>query len=666
MAKRKRKTTIEDLFRLRVISHIAMSPDGTRVALSIKRCDLKKNKNFASLYVVGARGGRLRRLTTGDHNDTYPKWSPDGKTLAFLSDRDKASCVWLLPMEGGEPTRLTDRDHDVSEFDFSPDGKRLAFTARAKSERDRLRRDEKTKALETTPDFVHVTRLFHKLDGSGLWNGQYTHVYVINATGGQARPLTRGDYDHQSPQFSPDGKRIAFLSNRMPDPDRNLENADIYTVPVSGGRAKKVTTRQGPILNYSWSPDGRTFAYIGHLGKTGEWDLRNRHVWTIPAAGGRARDLTPDIDNNCHNVTIGDVAEITFGAEPPTWSPDGSRIFFTVSERGGCNLYEVPARGGGARARMAGELVVNAVSRAASSSRAALVICEPTNPGDVFTVDLNDLEAQAHRITNVNRAALGSVHLVTPEPFACQRGRHSVHGWLMRPPGFSRKKKYPLVLQIHGGPYGQYGHVFFHEMQWLAARGYVVLFANPRGSTGYGLEYLTRLHKNWGGPDMPDLMACVDRVVARGFIDRRRLYITGGSYGGFMTNWIIGRDHRFRAAVTQRSVSNLESMLASDYGWVIAHEIGCMPWNDPQRFRRASPIARAKSIKTPLLIIHSDNDLRCPIGQAEELFTTLKLLGREVELVRFAGECHELSRSGRPQNRAERLRRILHWFKRHA
>ena len=386
---------------------------------------------------------------------------------------------------------------------------------------------------------------------------------------------------------------------------------------------------------------------------------------SIPAAGGRARDLTPDVDNNCHNVTIGDVAEITFGAEPPTWSPDGSRIFFTVSERGSCNLYEVPARGGRARARMAGELVVNAVSRAASSSRAALVICEPTNPGDVLTVDLDDPGAQARRITNVNRAALG-VHLVAPEPFACQRGRHTVHGWVMRPPGFSPKKKYPLVLQIHGGPYGQYGHVFFHEMQWLAARGYVVLFANPRGSTGYGLEYLTRLHKDWGGPDMPDLMACVDRIVARGFIDRRRLYVTGGSYGGFMTNWIIGRDHRFRAAVTQRSVSNLESMLASDYGWVIAHEIGCMPWNDPRRFRRASPIARAKSIKTPLLIIHSDNDLRCPIGQAEELFTSLKLLGREVELVRFAGECHELSRGGRPQNRAERLRRILDWFKRHA
>ena len=222
-----------------------------------------------------------------------------------------------------------------------------------------------------------------------------------------------------------------------------------------------------------------------------------------------------------------------------------------------------------------------------------------------------------------------------------------------------------MVLQIHGGPHGQYGHTFFHEMQLLAARGYVVLFTNPRGSAGYGLKYLTRLRRDWGGPDTRDILACVDQLVREGFIDKKRLYLAGGSYGGFMTNWLVARDHRFRAAVTQRCVYNMESMLGGDYGPLIVHEVGCMPWKDPRRFRRTSPHATVTKIRTPLLIIHSEQDLRCPIGQAEEMFTTLKYLGREVELVRFGGESHGLSRGGRPQNRAERLRRIIDWFKRH-
>ena len=665
MATRKRKMTIEDLFRLRVINQASISPDGKQVAVSIKRCNPKKNKYFSSLYLVGARGGRLRRLTRGDHNDTQPKWSPDGRTLAFLSDRDKASCLWLLPMDGGEPTRLTDRDHDVFEFNFSPNGRRIAYTARAMSERDKLRRDGKKDMLEARPDYVHVKRLSYKLDGVGLWNGHYVHLHVVNTGGGKPKKLTRGDFDHQSPQFSPDGRRIAFLSNRRPDPDREVENSDIYTIPANGGRLSQVTKRHGPILNYSWSPDGRSLAYVGHLGKNGEWNLHNFHVWTIPATGGRPRNVTPGLDNSCYNTTIGDIAEVTFSTDPPLWSADGCRVFFTVGELGSADLYGVGVPGGTPEPRLASEQVLIGVSRTAPGGRAALVVGTQTNPCDVFTVNLEDPRDQPRRVTNINGPLLSGLHVAEPEPFACRRRGHTVHGWVLKPPGFSPKKKYPMILQIHGGPHAQYGHVFFHEMQWLAAQGYVVLYTNPRGSLGYGLDYVTRLHGNWGGPDTPDLLACVDQLTRHRFIDKDRLYVTGGSYGGFMTNLITARDHRFRAAVTQRSVANMESMMASDYGWCIADELGCMPWEDPQRYRRLSPVAYAKRIKTPLLIIHSDQDLRCPVNQAEELFATLKYLGKEVEMVRFAGESHGLSRGGRPQNRAERLRRILDWFQRH-
>ncbi|MFQ5413088.1 MAG: S9 family peptidase [Phycisphaerae bacterium] len=666
MAKRRRKLTIEDLGRLRVINQAAMSPDGDRIAVSIKRCDLKKNKNLSSLYLTNARGGRLRRLTTGDHNDTHPKWSPDGTTIAFMSDRDRASCIWLLPMDGGEPVRLTDRDHDVAEFNFSPDGRHIVFTAREKNERDKLRRDEKKKELETTPDFIHIRRLNHKLDGAGFWNGHYVHVYSIRTSGGKAVQLTRGDYDHTSPQFSPDGRRIAFLSNRMPDPDReHFENADIYTMTTTGGGLKKVTPKEGVIVNYSWSPDGGTFAYIGHEGKTGETALYNAHVWTIPARGGRPQNLTSDIDNHCFNITISDIAEITFSADPPVWSADGGVIYFVVSERGAANLYHVAAGGGRATPTLVGDHVVMAMSRAAKRNRAAVVIGTPTNPADVFAIDLDRAPDRPKQVTHVNRAVLAGIKLSDPEPLACRRGGHTVHGWVIKPPEFRNGKKYPLVLEIHGGPYCQYGHAMFHEMQWLAARGYVVVFTNPRGSVGYGLKHLTALHHRWGVPDTPDVLACVDQVVRGGYVDKKRLYITGGSYGGFMTNWVTARDHRFKAGVTQRCVANMDSMLGSDFGWFIAHEVGCMPWDDPKRTRAASPIAYAKDIKTPLLIIHSEQDLRCPIGQGEELFATLKCLGKEVEFVRFAGESHGLSRGGRPQNRAERLRRILDWFERH-
>jgi dipeptidyl aminopeptidase/acylaminoacyl peptidase len=661
----KRRITVEDLFRLRVINHAAISPDGARVAVSVARCDWKKNKNFASLYLVDARGGRLRRLTTGDHVDTKPTWSPDGLTLAFLSDRDKCSAIWLLPMDGGEPVRLTERDCDVKDFAFSPDGRRLCYAAQAKNEKEKLRRDEKRKELARRADYEHVTRLLHKLDGQGFWNGHYTHIHVISVRGGKDKQITSGDHDDAKPHFSPDGKRIAFLSNRLPDPDRFCENADIFTVSAHGGTVRQITKRHGPILNYSWSPDGKRFAFVGHMGKTGEFFQRNVHVWIIPATGGAARDLTSDIDNNCFNVTLGDVPALTFAADPPIWSADGERIYFIVSERGACNLYETATKPGPSQPRWVGEHVIIGMSQTKDARRAALIVGTATDPNEVYTLDLDKADAAPRRITRINRAHLNKLAITPPEPIACKRGRHTVHGWLVKPPGFSPKRKYPLILQIHGGPHTQYGHAFFHEMHWLAAAGYVVLYTNPRGSVGYGLKFVQALHHRWGIPDTPDLLACVDRVVRRGFTDSKRLYITGGSYGGFMTNWIIGRDHRFRAAVTQRSVHNMESMLGSDYGWFLTLEMGMAPWEDARKIREASPCAKVKNIKTPLLIIHSRDDLRCPIGQAEELFCTMKYLGRKVEMVQFNSESHGLSRGGRPQNRAERLRRILDWFERH-
>jgi Tol biopolymer transport system component len=395
----KRRITIEDLFRLRTINQAAISPDGSRVALSIKRGDPRKNKNFASLYLVAAKGGRLRRLTTGHHVDTLPEWSPDGKALAFLSDRDKCSAIWLLPMEGGEPARLTDKDYDVSSYAFSRDGKHICYAAKAKSEREKLQRDEKKDQLESRPDYEHVTRLFYKCDGEGFWNGQYSHIWMIPVSGGKARRLTDGDYADASPQFSPDGKRIAFLSNRLPDPDREIENADIFTVPTKGGRIKQITRRRGPVLNYSWSPDGRQFAFVGHMGKSGEFFHHNMHVWVIPASGGAARNVTPETDNHCVNFTVADVPALTFTADPPMWSSDGRKIRFAVSEQGACNLYETEVRRRKSRPILVGDHVILGASKAAHTEQVALVIGTQTDPNEVFILDLGCDGAAPRQIT---------------------------------------------------------------------------------------------------------------------------------------------------------------------------------------------------------------------------------------------------------------------------
>jgi len=676
--RKQRLIELDDLFRINVVHEAEISPDGQQVVLAIGRPDQAKNKNFAHLFLVSADGGPLRQLTFGDHVDRLPRWTPDGRAIVFTSTREKACCLYVLSMEGGEPVRLTDRDGDVADFSISPDGQRVAYAYRPKSDRQKLERDDKRDEIARGPEFVHIHRLFHKLDGVGFWNGHHQQIYTVGIGGGRPTQLTHEGYDHLMPRYAPDGASVAFRCNRRANPDLDIDNMDIFVVPAQGGRARQVTQKYGPMTGFAWSPDGKSIAYLGHHGGRGQSNLHNLHVWVIPAKGGTPRNLTPHVDNHCFNLTLSDVSEIKFDGAAPVWSHDGTRLYFTVSDRGACHLYETDVERGrrkaaadgeapypGVRRRVAGDVCVAAVSRAAHSNRVALVVTSATDPTNVYTLDLDDAPARSQPITDVNGSLLSKVRCSTPEPFRSRRGRTVIEGWVLKPPGFKAGRKYPLILQIHGGPHTQYGYTFMHEMQWHAARGYVVLFTNPRGSVGYGLDHLKALHARWGVPDYTDLMACVDDLLKQGYIDAKRMFVTGGSYGGFMTNGIIGKTHRFRAAVTDRSVVNLTSMMASDYGHDLSFDFGGMPWEAPAAYRKLSPLTAATNIKTPLLIVHSEQDLRCPIGQAEELFLTLKYLGREVEFVRFMGESHGLSRCGRPQNRAERLRRILAWFDAH-
>ncbi|MBI5863634.1 MAG: S9 family peptidase [Planctomycetes bacterium] len=681
---RTRATDIRDLFRLKVVGRPAISPDGRQVAFELRRPDLAENKNFTQIMLVNAETLDCRPLTgESKHSSARPKWSPDGSKIAFLSDRDKGSCLFVLEMGGGEPRRITEPDGYVHDFGWSPDGGSIAYSRQAMNERELLDRDGKQDDAKARPQFKHITRLHHKLDGAGWWNGHYTHVWCVDLHSGRKRQLTHGEYDHSEPRFSPDGKLISFVSNRMPEPDLNFENADIYVVRPGGGPTRKVTQKNGSCAGHAWSPDGKSIAFIGNPAKTGDWWKYNERIWIVPSRGGKPREIATAIDNPCRNITLGDVSASGFEYSPPVWSADGTRLYFLVSERGACRMYSQSIADGDLRCEINGDINIYFMQRTAVDGPITLCIGTTTNPGDVYlteqlwrqhsdaksvgwrAVARNQAE-MPKRLTHVNSAALDPLDLPAPEEIFVRNGRTTIHAWVFKPPGFSPKKRYPAILEIHGGPAAQVGCAFFHEKQLFAARGYVVVSGNPRGSLGYGLKHCNAIHADWGNKDYADISRLADWIFAQRFVDKKRVGVTGGSYGGFMTNWIVGHTNRFRAAVTQRSVVNLESMFGtSDYGYDLGHEFGGQPWEILNRYRAQSPLTYVRNIRTPLLIEHEEEDHRCPIEQAEQLFAALRVLGRTVEMVRFEGESHGLCRGGRPHNRAERLRRILDWFERY-
>jgi dipeptidyl aminopeptidase/acylaminoacyl peptidase len=661
----KRPMQLEDLFRIKAVGRVAMSPDGARVVFELKRFDLRENKNFTQLMLAEVATGKVRALTHGRHSDTRPAWSPDGRRLAFLSNRESPTGLYVMPMSGGDAVRVTDREGSVSDFGWSPDSRRLAYTCQPLSAREKLERDGRTAEIARAPQYKHVTRLLHKLDGAGWWNGEYAHVWVVGASGGRARRLSSGRFDDSEPRWSPDGRLVSFVSNRSEGGDMNQENTDLYVVRPAGGPARRLTRTQGTVRGHSWSPDGRTVAYVGNAAKAGEgWKHLDR-LWLLSVRGGRARELTREIDNHCYNGALGDVTGAAFDVQPPIWSADSSRLYFLVGERGATRLYSRSVRRRDLRCEVGGEVNIMYAQRTGRGGPLALAIGTATNPGDVYVADPAD-GCRARRLSEVNAAVFARVRVAEPEPFQVKSGGVTLDGWVIKPPGFKRGTKYPAIYEIHGGPTAMYGFSFFHELQWLAAKGYVVAYGNPRGSAGYGLKFMNCTHADWGRLDYKDCMRLADWLFARPYVDRRRVGVTGGSYGGYMTNWLVTHTDRFRAAVTQRSLSNFESMAGtSDYGFVMGPEFGGTPWKDVARLRRQSPLTYVTRCRTPLLIEHEEQDHRCAIEQAEQFFTALKVLGREVELVRFEGESHGLSRGGRPQNRAERLRRILAWFERH-
>lgn len=669
-----RRITIDDLLALRFLGDLALSPDGETVAYAMDAIEKTPGNGQppyaykSAIWLTGAAGGAPTQFTSGAFRDRRPVWSPDGAHVLFTSDRGAPAPgarapkhLWVIPLGGGEARRVTQAEHDPADATWSPDGTRIAFTGKAPIV-EKPRSDVKV-----------ITRMKHKFDGEGFWDNRYKHIFVVPASGGEARQVTSGDFDHREPAWSPDGARLALVANRSDDADyTNI--ADVWVLTLATGEMRRLTAGVGPVLTPVWSPDGTQIAYLGHENVC--MGASNIMLWIVPADGSTPpRCLTRDFDRSLTHHVISDMRAHP-AAGRPVWSPDGRFVFVMVAEGGTTQLAAVEVERGTVHLMTAGRREIYAESYDAARRRVALAISDPVTPGDVWIAEVDGLmdgrptipTARERRLTFVNEAALGGIELSTPErfDFAGADG-WAMEGWLLPPVGREPGRRYPTILAIHGGPHAAYGEAFFHEFQVLAALGYAVVYANPRGSQGYGQTFCAATHHDWGGKDYADLMAGLDAALDRfSFLDPDRLGVEGGSYGGYMTNWVVGHTQRFKAAVTMRSIANcLSQWGTSDLAYFKGYwEFPGDPWENPMFYWERSPLAYVKDITTPLLILHSENDLRCPIGEGEQLFAALKKQGKEVAFARFPDESHDMSRNGRPDHRIERLRLITDWFAR--
>lgn len=665
----RRLITAEDLLRFQLVSDPQISPDGERVVYALQRTDVEKNRCFSNLWLAQADGSGARAFTRGDQSDRSPRWSPDGNSIAFVSDRDEKCQLWLIPADGGEAAQLTSLEEGaIGEIHWSPDGTRIALTFRPKPEWARKEAAEERKtANRSTPPMV-IRRLAYREEGAGYFVDERWHILVLDVASRAMTRVTGGDTDEGSLAWSPDGARIAFVTNRSEDPDRTPQLDEIRVIPAAGGHEEPVPAPAGPKALLAWSPDGAHLAYHGHTDISDVWSPADTKLWVVPTHGGEALSASAPVDRPVGDSTLADLRSFGGGWTGPVWSPDSRTIYFLVSDRGACHVYRVGLDGGMPENLTPGLCAeVASLSRDASGRRLAMVVGDPLRPGDVEIGDLTGNGFQRRVVSAPNEALLGELEMAAPEEFTAASDGGEVHGWLMRPPPSAHPGgKLPLILYIHGGPHTQYGWAMMHEFQLLASRGFAILYTNPRGSRGYGEAHTAAIRGDWGGADYRDLAAAVDAAAALPDMDSDRVGVTGGSYGGYMTNWMVGHTDRFRCGVTQRSVVNLHSMAGTcDFNFGRSNYFGGTAWSDPGDLLRQSPLMYASSVKTPLLIIHSEGDLRCPIEQAEQFFAALKCLGREAEFVRYPREAnHGLSRSGPPDLRLDRLQRIAAWMQR--
>jgi dipeptidyl aminopeptidase/acylaminoacyl peptidase len=646
-----RAITIDDFFQIRDVSQPELSSDGQWIAYAVRTRMLKEDKNEQRLWAVSIHGGDPLPLTAEGVSSSHARWSPDGKYLSFLSARNGGkSQVWLLDRRGGEAVRLTDIAQGVDDFEWSPDSSRLVLMLRDPKPEDLDAAKEKDKPApatppkpKTPPPFV-IDRLQFKRDTVGYLDRRRTHLFVFNVAAKTTTQITSGDFDDSEPAWSPDGKSLAFASNRSADPDANYE-AHIWVVAADnsdkGAHLTQVTPNPGPDSAPVWSPDGKWIAFVTELDPH-LFYYNTRHLAVVPSTGGQANVLTRAFDRSVHR---------------PRFSADSRFIYFTAEDDGTQNLCRIAATGGEITRPIGGHLVIGSYSLGKDGSVAAQ-ITTIGRPDEIFFL-ANDAK-EPTRVTKTNDALFSQLRLAQADyvHFKSKDGT-AVAGYLYKPLDYSPGKKVPAILNPHGGPVGQYSASFYHLAQLFAANGYAVLLPNPRGSSGYGQKFCAAIYADWGNKDYQDDVAMVDYAVAEGIADPAKLGVGGWSYGGISTDFIIAQTTRFKGAISGAGVALVASFYGHDhYQRDYDIELG-HPWENKAVWDKISPFYKVANITTPTLFMGGDLDSNVPILGGEQMYQAMKTLGRTTELVVYPGEYHGFTV---PSHLKDRLERYLAWY----
>ena len=662
-----------DIYSFQWVANPRISPDGSRIVYTHVVVNQKHEGYETALWIVPFNGGEARQLTAGPH-DLSPQWSPDGKLLAFarITEKDgkpQPAQIFLLAMDGGEARPLTDLPKGAGGPIWSPDGKTIAFSS------SNIPKDfDKKKDDDQKSDVRVITRAVYRMNGAGyLEPDRPGHIWTVEVpkTLGEpqkAKQITDGEFSEGDIVWSRDGSQIYFTSRRVREQYYELSHTDLYVVKATGGDITKVTGLEGNIGGMTLSPDGSRMAFAGAIavgpdGKERSYSQSDLFITSLQP-GSTPKNLTTGYDYDIAGGIGGDQAPPRGnGPSNPFWSKDGRFIFVVGAEEGRSNLKRIDAETGEVKPLTSGDHDVFAYSATPDATKAAILISAPTKIGDLYSLDVAAVDVR--RLTHVNDELFSKINLTEPVAiwYKSFDGKR-VEAWVQRPPDFQEGKKYPMIINIHGGPHAAYGYTFDHEMQWMAAKGYVVLYPNPRGSTTYGQDFGNIIQYAYPGDDFKDLMAGVDDLIARGWVDPDRLGVTGGSGGGLLTNWVIGHTQRFKAAVSQRDIADwTDFWYTADFTLFTPNWFRGAPWEQEADFKARSPITYIRDINTPLMLILGEADYRTPPGSGgEQMFRALKYKKIPTVMVRFPGESHELSRSGAPKHRVERLQHIVSWF----
>ena len=648
-----RSITIADYFQIKDVSGPQISPDARWVAYAVSAINRDEDKSESRIWMVPASGGDAIALSAEGVSSSNPRWSPDGKWLAFLSAREEGKTqIWLLNRLGGEAQKLTDTAQGVESFAWSPDSSRLVLVLRDPTDEELEAAKNKDKGSEGDSDKGKkpktqkpwvIDRLQFKWDEKGYLDHRRTHLYVFDLTGKSIKQITSGDYDDSEPAWSPDGKLIAFTSNRSkPDPDATY-NKDIWTVAADnsekGAHLTQVTTNPGEDESPAWSSDGKWIAYSSQLDPK-LFQYATKHIAVSPASGGEAKVLTLQLDRM---------------SSDPKFSPDGKSVYFIVDDDGTQILCEVNLADGKITRPISGRFILYSFS-VAKSGEIVAQISAPDRPDEVFL----SVNGKLERITHTNDALLAQLKLSAPEyvKFKSKDGTE-VAGYLYKPLDYVAGKKYPTILRPHGGPVWSHYAEFTHLAQFFAANGYAVLLPNPRGSSGYGQDFCKAIWADWGNKDFQDDMAIVDYAIAQGIADPDKLGVGGWSYGGISTDFIIGQTTRFKAAISGAGAAEFTSLYGHDqYQKDYFTELG-YPWDNRTLWDKLAPFYRVKNITTPTMFMGGAIDWNVPVLGGEQMYQALKALGRDTALVVYPGEYHEFST---PSHIADRLARYLAWY----